>query len=271
MKSLLLKSKLRYRYAVILLQELVKTDFKLRYQNSLLGYLWSLLKPLFLFVILYMVFVRFLRVDFGIPNPAIYLLLGIVTWGFFAEATGTSVASVVGKGDLMRKLNFPRYVIVIANTCSAIINLLLYLVIVSVFMIIARLNPGVDVFLSTLLFVELIALALGLSFFLSAAYVKLRDVAHIWEVILQAFFYLTPILYPLSLVPESARKLLIISPIAQIVQDLRYLLVSDKTTTIGTIYGSEWARLIPISMVVLLLVSSAFYFKFQSKHFAEKV
>src|SRR5205085_912081 len=109
----------RYRYSIILLKQLVKTDFKLRYQGSLLGYIWSLLRPLALFVILYTVFAKILKVGNAIPNFPIYLLLGIVFWNYFAEVTTGSVTAIVGRGDLLRKLSFPRYVIVLAGSFSA--------------------------------------------------------------------------------------------------------------------------------------------------------
>src|SRR5688572_14284520 len=110
--NLLNRIKIRYRHTTILLRELVRTDFKLRYQGSLLGYLWSLLRPLGIFTILYFVFGRFLKVGSSVPNFAAYLLLGIVLWNFFVEVTSSSVGSIVARGDLLRKLNFPRYVIV---------------------------------------------------------------------------------------------------------------------------------------------------------------
>src|SRR6476661_3161536 len=107
----------------ILLRELVITDFKLRYQGSALGYLWSLLKPLMLFVILYIVFIHFLRFNGWGEHSAIKLLLGLVLWTFFIEATNQGMSAIVGRGDLIRKINFPKYIIVISGTVSALINL----------------------------------------------------------------------------------------------------------------------------------------------------
>src|ERR1700733_8839399 len=95
----------RYRYSIILLKQLVKTDFKLRYQNSVLGYLWTLLRPLFLFAILYVVFVKILKTGGDVPHFGVYLLLGIVIWNYFVEATTGSIGSIVGKGDMMRKVS----------------------------------------------------------------------------------------------------------------------------------------------------------------------
>ena len=107
----------------ILLRELVVTDFKLRYQGSVLGFAWSLLKPLFLFAILYVVFGLFLRIGGDIPHYPVYLLLGIVLWTFFTEATNQGMSAIVDRGDLIRKINFPKYIVVISCTLSALINL----------------------------------------------------------------------------------------------------------------------------------------------------
>src|SRR6185437_9679410 len=104
----------RYHYSVILLRELVRTDFKLRYQGSVLGYMWSLLRPLFMFATLYIVFGVFLKAKGNIPHYPVYLLLGIVLWNYFGEVTSGSVGAIVGKGDLLRKINFPKYVIILA-------------------------------------------------------------------------------------------------------------------------------------------------------------
>ncbi len=99
----------------ILLRELIKTDFKLRYQGSAIGYLWSILKPLMMFTIMYLVFVRFLRFDDGTPHYAVGLLLAMIFWGFFTEATNMGMLSIVSRGDLLRKLNFPKQTIVISS------------------------------------------------------------------------------------------------------------------------------------------------------------
>src|ERR1700744_4627927 len=106
-----------------LLVELVRTDFKLRYQGSLLGYAWSLLRPLFMFVILYVVFVKVYPLGKGIPHYPVYLFVGIVLWNFFTEMTQQSLGSIVGRGDLIRKIRIPRWIIVFSSSISALINL----------------------------------------------------------------------------------------------------------------------------------------------------
>jgi len=262
----------RFRYSSILLKQLVKTDFKLRYQGSALGYLWSLLKPLFLFGILYVVFVGIVGVDYGVDNDGVYLLFGIVIWSFFSELTGSSVSSVVAQGDLLRKLNFPRYVIVLATGFSAFINLLLNLLIVVVFMIIGGVSLSWTIIWAPLLFTELILFSLGVGFFLSAAYVKFRDIGYIWDVFLQAGFYLTPILFPLSFAPLWGQKILMLNPVAQVIQDLRYILVSDKTITITEVYdGNQIIRMVPIAIVIAVSIYCVMYFKSKAKSFAEEI
>jgi len=250
----------------------VITDFKLRYQGSVLGYAWSLLRPLLLFVILYMVFVLFLKIGGNIPHYPIYLLLGIVLWSFFAEMTSLGLQSVVVRGDLIRKIPIPRWTIVVASSFSALINLLLNLMVVLIFVLINHLAFTPEVLLVPLVLLEIYAFALGLSLLMSAAYVRYRDVTYIWEVILQGAFYVTPILYPLQLVKsQQLQKMLILNPMAQTIQDIRHLLVTPDATTINHIYGTPLARLIPLGISVVVLVIGVVYFRRQSKWFAENL
>ena len=265
------KLRTKYHYSWLLLKQLVKSDFKLRYQGSLLGYLWSLLRPMGVFIVLYIVFVKFLRIGGDTPNFAIYLLLGIVLWNFFLETTNGSVAAIVDRGDLIRKISFPKYVIILAVSLSAMINLVINLGIVALFMIYLQIGVSFNLILLPLVIGQLYLVSLALGLFLSAAYVKFRDIGHIWEVVSQAAFYGTPILYPLTLVPEYAGKLLLLNPLAQIIQDARFILVTDQTTTINQAYGDHWIRLVTYGVSLLLLVSAALYFKHSSKNFAELV
>lgn len=261
----------RYRYSIILLKQLVKTDFMLRYQGSFLGYLWSLLRPLALFLILYVVFVRFLKIGESIPNYPVYLLLGIILWNYFAEVTSGSIGSIVGRGDLLRKINFPKYVIVLAGSVGALINLCLNLVVLVVFMVFTGVDISKYALFAPLLVVELFVLALGLGFFLSALYVKFRDVNYIWEVIMQGAFYATPILYPLSIIPLKASKLLLLNPMAQIIQDARYMFITPQSQTISMIYQNSYVRLVPVGLTILIALFAALYFRRRSRYFAEEV
>lgn len=261
----------KYRYSLILLRQLVITDFKLRYQGSWLGYLWSLLRPLALFVILYFVFVRLIGLGGDIPHFQVYLLLGIVLWNYFLEVTNGSVGSIVGRGDIIRKINFPKYVIILAGSLSALINLAINFLVVVAFAVFAGVELRIDILWLPLIILELFVFAIGVAFFLSAIFVKFRDVNYIWEVLMQGAFYATPILYPLTIVSEGIAKLLMLNPLAQIIQDARYVMITDKSPTIGTLYDNEWMRLVPIAMVIVIALLSAWYFKKRSRYFAEEV
>jgi ABC-2 type transport system permease protein len=261
----------RYRYSLILLQQLVKTDFKLRYQGSVLGYLWSLLRPLAIFVIMYVVFLKFLKFDYGVPHSEVYLLLGIVLWNFFTEVTSNGVSAIVGKGDLLRKINFPKYVIVLAVSFSALINLALNFVVIAVFMVFNKVPLSWNILWAIPLIIELFVLALALAFFLSAVFVKLRDMSYIWEVTLQGLFYAIPIFYPLGQVPAGIAKLMLLNPIAQIIQDLRYAIITPLSPTLDTYWHSSAIRLIPIGIVVIVALWSVYYFRKHSKSFAEEI
>lgn len=257
-----------------LLSELVRTDFKLRYQGSVLGYAWSLLRPLLLFLILYVVFVKFLKIGGDIPHFPVYLLLGIVLWNFFAEMTTQSLGSIVGRGDLIRKIRIPRWMIVFSSSISAVINLGLNLVVIGVFLAINKVDISAYILLLPLILIEIYLFALGLSFFLSAAFVKYRDISYVWEVGMQAAFYLTPILYPLAMITNvTFQKILLINPMAQAIQDARFVTVvqDSQVITIFRVFDGGWYVMIPFIIVLLSLVGGILYFKKESKYFAENI
>lgn len=257
-----------------LLAELVRTDFKLRYQGSALGYTWSLLRPLFIFVILYVVFVRFIKLGADVPHFPVYLLLGIVIWNFFNEMTVQSLGSIVGRGDLIRKIRIPRWIIVLSSSISALINLFLNLLVVVVFLFINHVDLLRTTLWLPLILLEVYIFALGLSLLLSAAFVKFRDINYIWEVVLQAGFYLTPILYPLTKITNvTFQKLILLNPMAQSIQDARYAAVThdSKVITAHRLFGGGWYEYIPFAIVAISLVVGVAYFRKQSKYFAENI
>ena len=255
-----------------LLRELVATDFKLRYQGSMLGYAWSLLRPLLLFMILYVVFVKFLRLGNSVAHYPVYLLFGIVVWNFFAEMTSQSLGSIVGRGDLIRKIRIPRWIIVVSSSVSALINFGLNLVVVLVFMLLNHVELMRSALWMPLILLEIYVFALGVSLFLAAAFVRFRDISYIWEVIMQGMFYLTPIVYPLSVIHNhTLQKLIFLNPMAQAIQDARYAFVTHQTITIRQVYPSDLLAAVPIAMTVIALVGGTLYFRSQAKNFAEEI
>ena len=125
----------------ILLKELTKTDFKLRYQGSVLGYLWALLRPLMMFAILYIVFSKLLRIGSDIPHYPVYLLCGTTLWSFFTECTTQGIQAIIARSELLRKISFPKYVVVVSSQLTALINLGINLIVVIIFAMINGVMP----------------------------------------------------------------------------------------------------------------------------------
>lgn len=263
---------------LLLLKAMVSTDFKLRYQQSVLGYVWSVLKPLMLFAVMYLVFVRFLRFGGDIPHFAVALLLGIIMWNFFNETTTGGMMSVVGHGDLLRKIHFQKHIVVIANSVSALINFGFNFIVVIVFTLVNGVMPTWSWLLIIPLLLETYLLGLGIAFFLGAVYVNLRDLNPIWEVVMQAGFYATPIIYPITMIssragewgPIIAKLDLLLNPMAQIVQDARHVMISPANTTIWEMVGLPYAMW-PIIFSLLIFAGGLWYFTAKSKYFAELV
>lgn len=265
--------KQKYHYSIILLRELVITDFKLRYQGSALGYIWSLLKPLFMFIILYFVFVVFLKVGAEMPHWPVGLLVGIVLWNFFAEITNMGVGSVVGRGGVIRKINFPKYIIVLATSLSALINLTINMVVIIAFVYINGASLSWSALLSFIYMAEIFIFGLGIAFTLSALFVKYRDVNFIWEIIMQGLFYASIVIYPLSTILKSHQtvaKILLINPVAQAIQDVRHVLISDLYPTATTVSG-VLIGLVPFVIAIVTLIFGAWYFRRCSPSFAEDI
>lgn len=257
----------------ILLRELVITDFKLRYQGSALGHVWSVLKPLFLFSILYVVFEKFLRIGKDVEFFSVYLLLGVVLWGFFVEATTQGLQSIVSRGDLIRKINFPKYIIVISGTVSALINLFINLIVVILFAVMNGVSFSWSALFAPLLMLELYVLSLSVAFLLSVINVRYRDVGYLWEVFLQAAFYATPIIYPIGMVlsqSELAAKIIMLNPVSQIIQDLRHVLITPSTITLGDLVGAMYQPL-PYILIIVIAILASMIFKRGQGRFAEYV
>lgn len=275
------KLKKRYRESFIILRELVKTDFLLRYQGSFLGIAWSVLKPLMLFCVMYVVFVKFLRFSDGTDTFPLVLLLGISMWNFFTESTTMGLCSITTRGDLLRKINFPKYIIVVSATINALICMSINLGVVIIACILSGVQFTVNVFWLPINLLQLYLLSLGVALLLSALNVYFRDAQHIWEVVLQGLFYATPIIYPLSMVEQKLgevapgvglliEKLMLLNPAAQIIQDIRHNLIAPATTpTIWTLSDNVFFQMIPVALTFALLLWGVHVFRKYSPKFAE--
>ena len=258
------------------LRGLVKTDFKMRYQGSFLGVAWSVLKPLMLFAVMYVVFAKFMRMTDGTPTYPVVLLLGISSWQFVTETVGIGLRSIVDRGDLLRKVHFPNYIVVVSASSGSLISLAINYVVILIFAIFMRVQFTWRVLWLPINVLELYIIALALALILSTFYVFYRDVLHIWEVLQQIIFYAMPIIYPLSFItdkhPEyrTIANLELMNPIAQTIQDIRHNFIAPATQpTVWNTFGSWWVKMIPIAITVLLLWFGVYIFRKNSRRFAE--
>lgn len=276
MQELVSKLRVRYDYAWVVLKGLVKTDFRLRYQGSFLGIAWSVLKPLMMFCVMYVVFGKFLRMSDGTPTYPVVLLLGISSWQFVTESTNVGLRSVVDRGDLLRKIHFPNYIVVVSATMGAFISYVINLGVVLVFALFARVHFTWRVVLLPINIIELYAVTLGLTLVMATMYVYFRDIAHIWEVFQQFVFYGMPIIYPLSYVTDrggwyaTVARLELLNPIAQSIQDIRHNFIApDTQPTVWNQFNNTAVKMVPLIIMLLLLWLGIYLFRRNSRKFAE--
>jgi ABC-2 type transport system permease protein len=249
------------------------SEFKLKYAGSALGYVWSVARPLALFTLLYLVFGRVFRLNELSEYYPVSLLLGIVLFTFVADATTLALLSIVARDSLIRKLAFPRIIVPASTMLTAAMTLVINLSVVAVFVAFKRITPQIDWLLIGPLLLELAAFTLGVGLLLAALFVRLRDLQQVWELVLQLFFYASPIIYPVGYLPSWGRKLTFVNPFTQILQDIRSLVLypdrPDNRVTAATALGS-FGRLLPIGIAVGTLVVGYLFFRREEPWFAER-
>jgi ABC-2 type transport system permease protein len=258
---------------------LARTEFKLRFFGSVLGYLWTLVRPLLLFGVLWVFFTKVAHVNDS-ANPAeahygVQLLGSIVLFTFFAEATGSSVRSVVDRENLVRKIHFPRLVIPVSVVLLAFFNLGLNLIVVMVF----ALGSGVDPMLSwlelPLIVGGLVLLSAGVAMLLSALFVHFRDIQPIWEVIAQILFYASPVIISIITVKAKLSTTMLhvymLNPLAVVFQQFRHAMVTHATPSAGAVLGSWTALLEPLVIVVAIFVVGFAVFRGAAAKIAENL
>jgi ABC-2 type transport system permease protein len=236
------------------------TEFKRVYFGTVLGYLWSLIRPLMLFGVLLFVFTQIFRVGSNLHNFPVMLLLGIVLYTFFQEATQNSVTSVVSQEGVVRKTQFPRLVIPFATVLTSAFNLSLNLVIVFVFILAWGVNPTWTWLLFPVALAALFALAAALSAALSVLYVRFRDVAIIWAVLVQILLYATPILYPLGekgINNPSIERLLMVNPLGVIFEQVRVWILAEPEAPTAVQAAGGALHLLPAAAISIVACAFA--------------
>jgi ABC-2 type transport system permease protein len=251
---------------------LAVTDFKLRYFGSVLGYVWTLMRPLMLFGVLYFVFTQVVKIGEDIEHYPVYLLTSIVLFTYFAETTGGGVLCLVNRENLLRKMRFPRIAIPISVSLASLFNLGLNLIAVLVFALASGVEPRLSWLQFPLLVLVLTVLAIGLAMLLSVLYVRFRDVSPIWDVVLQITFYGSPILYVIGMLPAwIQREMLVVNPLADVLTQMRHAVLDPSAPSAAAAIGSDARLLIPLAVVVLTFVLGAWVFTREAPRIAENL
>jgi ABC-2 type transport system permease protein len=245
------------------------TEFKRVYFGTVLGYVWSLVRPLMLFGVLLFVFTKVFRVGSGLPYYPVLLLLGIVLFGFFQEATTSAVTSVVSQEGVVRKTQFPRLVIPLAVVLTALFNLALNLVVVFAFILAWGVDPTWTWLLLPLPLFLIFVFAVAISMALSVLYVRFRDVLIIWTVVAQVLFYATPILYPVEAVPSKYQHLIFLNPLAPIFEQIRVWAIEPAAPTASQVVGGAAGLLPAIGIFVAICAIGAWTFTRRAPRVAE--
>lgn len=260
-----------WRRALDLLYLISVTEFKRTYFGTVLGYLWSLARPLMLFGVLLAVFTQVFRIGSQVPHYPVLLLLNVVLFGFFQEATGTAVGSIVNQEAVVRKTQFPRLVIPLAVVLTSFFNVALNLVVVFVFILASGVTPMWTWLLFPVVLLLLVTITVAVSMIVASLYPRFRDMAIIWTVLSTVLFYGTPILYPIEAVPDTLRHIILLNPLTPVFELARVWMIDPGAPTPAQAAGGFVRMIVPIAFYVGTCVLAAWVFNREAPRIAEEL
>lgn len=214
-----------------LLEELMARDIKIKYRRSVLGVLWTLLNPLLMMIVLSVVYSNLFKFD--IENFPLYLLSGQVMFNFYSDATTSSMNAILSSASLIKKIYVPKYLFVLSRVCSSVINYLAAFLAMILVMLALRVDLHYTVFLSFIPVGLLIGFSLGIGLILSAITVKFRDVMHLYSVFVTVIMYLTPVIYPMSILPDWLSVIVKANPLTNYLTMFRDLMMNNRIFSAG--------------------------------------
>jgi ABC-2 type transport system permease protein len=256
----------RLLYDARILNVLARAEFRLKYAGSILGYLWSLAKPMMYFAVLWVVFSRVLGAS--IPRYPLYLLIGIVLNTFLVDAVSAALPSIATSGATIRRISFPPLVIPLASTLATAMTFLANCIVVAIFLVADGVTLHADWLLILPLLLELYAFVLAISIVAAALYVRFRDIGQIWQVTAPLLFFAAPIMYPISELPAWAQRLVQLNPFVQTMQDIRSLILGHDAVAAGAT-PEVVSRLYPLVVTVAMLGLALWIYRRVSPRFAE--
>jgi ABC-2 type transport system permease protein len=252
------------RRVLTVARALAVAEFRVRYMESLLSYLWVMAGPLIFFAILYLVFTQVGAFDNGVEHYPLYLLTSLVLWTFFATATSTAVNSLVRQEDLLRKLPLPHVTIPLSVILGAAFDLLANLIVVFAFMLVVGIEPRVSWLELPAIVLLLALLATGTALALSALYVRHRDIDQVWVLARQALFYGSPIFYVVALLPDNVERVAMANPLAAAFTQARHALLDPSAPTAAAAIGGSVRLLVPLAVVFVACALGFWIFRRES-------
>ena len=262
-------------YYVRVLRVVGAADFKEKYSDAVLGYAWSLVKPLAYFGVLWLVFAHLLRTANQTSDFTVFLLIGILLFLFFVDSVSVMLPSIVQDGDILRRMAFPPVLVPLSASVAIGITFCVNIAAVVVFIAIAKVTPQVEWLLVFPLLAELYLFIVGLGLLLSALYVRFRDIGQVWELFASLLFFACAIFYPIGILPLWAQRIAFLNPFVQIMQDVRHVVLGGTSgpydVSAGDVYAGFGGRLIPIAIVVILFAGAYAFFRREGQYFAERL
>jgi ABC-2 type transport system permease protein len=259
------------RRMVELTWTLAVTEFKLRFYGSVLGYAWTLVRPFALFGVIYVVFSEIVHVGKGIPFYAAYVLVAMVLFQYCIGIVSMALPSLVGRENLLRKMRFPRIVIPLSVTLQATFDLVMTLTAVVIFVLVIGVTPTWGWLEMIPLIGVLTAFSTGLGLLLSVLYVRFRDMQPIWDVVAQMLFYASPVLYVASQIPQSYARLLSLSPIASVLNQMRHAMIDPSAPSAADLIGGADRLLVPLAVMLVAVAAGAWLFRREAPRVAENL
>ena len=227
-----------------------RTEFKLKYADSVLGYFWSLAKPLIYFAVLWVVFSRLFKT--GMEHFGLYLIIGVVLFTYLTDAVAAALPSVVARGSVLRRIAFPSISIPLGSMSASTITFALNSLVVAVYVGLAGESPTPRWLLLVPLLVEYVVFVLGIALIVSSLYVRFRDIGQIWEVVAMVILYTSAIMYPIRILPHWMRSIVGFNPLVQVIQNTRRLLMDNDPLTLAqthTPHSPVWTVLISLLLL----------------------
>jgi ABC-2 type transport system permease protein len=247
------------------------TEFKRTYFGTALGYLWTIARPLLLFGVLLAVFTQIFRIGSQVPNYPVLLLFNIVLMGFFSEATTTAVNSVVNYEGIVRKTQFPRLVIPLSVVFTSLINLGLNLIVVFAFILAWGIAPTWSWLLFPVFLVMLFVITTAVSMIVASLNPRFRDVGIIWTVLSTVLFYATPVLYPIGVVPNTLRDVLLLNPLTPLFEAARLWVIDPGAPGPATVAGGYDGLIAPAAIYLAICALAVWVFNREAPRIAEEL